>query len=246
MTQGSEGRVILESDPKASCGQRRSAAMLETIVFARRYQPETKSANAKPVNVQPVDIALRFQNSTYRALVDAKGLLNLRSLQPGTYRIDPREPASGWYLRAIALDSPAKNPNIARDGLKLATGERLSGLSIMIAEGAGQLKGQISSGQSTSQALRVYLVPAEPEAADNVLRFYEARPEADQSFTLDNINPGKYFIVAHSITEKDTAKSIRQDSNFRATISREAAAAKKEISFKPCQQIADYELTYSP
>jgi hypothetical protein len=96
--------------------------------------------------------------------------------------------------------------------------------------------------------MTVYLVPVEREAADNVLRFYEARPEADQSFTIDNISPGRYFIVAHSLTEKDSdpAKSIRRDSSFRATISQEAATAKKEVSFKPCERIVDFELPYSP
>ena len=96
--------------------------------------------------------------------------------------------------------------------------------------------------------MSVYLVPAEREAADNVLRFYEARLEADQSFTIDNISPGRYFIVADSSADQDSdpGKSIRRDSSFRAAVSQRAAAAKKEISFKPCERIADYQLPYSP
>ena len=31
-----DGRVILESDPKAACGKHRSSALLETMIFARR------------------------------------------------------------------------------------------------------------------------------------------------------------------------------------------------------------------
>jgi len=96
--------------------------------------------------------------------------------------------------------------------------------------------------------MSVYLVPVEREAADNVLRFYEARLEADQSITIDNISPGSYFIVTHSPADNDSepGKSIRRDSSFRTAITQKAAAAKKEISFKPCERIADYQLPYSP
>src|SRR5258705_119297 len=107
----------------------------------------------------------------------------------------------------------------------------------------------VAEGQSFPRRMTVSLVPVEREAADNVLRFYEARPEADQTFTIDNIRPGRYFIVAHSLTEEkdtDPPKSIRRDSSIRTTISQEAAAAKKEISFKPCERIVDYQLPYSP
>jgi hypothetical protein len=96
--------------------------------------------------------------------------------------------------------------------------------------------------------MRVYLVPGEREAVDNVFRFYEAPTGADQTFTIDHINPGRYLIVAHSLADKDggPVKLIRRDSSFRTTISQEALAAKKEISFKPCERIVDYELPYSP
>jgi hypothetical protein len=123
-------------------------------------------------------------------------------------------------------------------------------LLITITEGASYLRGRIpiSEGKSLPPHMSVYLVPAEREATDNVLRFYEARLEADQSFTIDNISPGRYFIVAHSRADKESepVKSIRRDSSFRTAISQKAAAAKKDISFKPCERIVDYELPYSP
>jgi hypothetical protein len=247
-----EGRLIFENDPKAPCASRKETAAAETIVRAWRSAPEKTPASTKS---ESSDLLYLPANSPTLSVGDAKGSFLLRNLQTGTYRIDPQPPASGWYLKSIAIGTTrtiaAKTSSTARDGIALKSGERVAGLLITIAEGASRLRGRISvaEGQRLPRRMTVYLVPVEREAADNVLRFYEARPEADQTFTIDNIHPGRYFIVAHPLTEEkdtDPPKSIRRDSSFRTTISQEAAAAKKEISFKPCERIVDYELPYSP
>ena len=100
---------------------------------------------------------------------------------------------------------------------------------------------------SLPAALRIYLVPAEHESTENVLRFYEVRPESNGSFIVDNLAPGKYWIVARPMEENDPGiiKSIRQDSAFRLKILGEAEALKKELEFKPCEQVADYDLPYA-
>lgn len=247
-----EGRLVFESDPKAACGQRKETAAPETIVKAWRLAPEKPDANIKP---EASTAAPSLVSSPTVTSGDLKGSFLLKNLQSGTYRIDSQPPASGWYLKFIAIGTRtgavrAAVPNVARDGISLKGGEHITGLVVTITEGASRLVGRISTveGRSLPPRLAVYLVPVEREAADNVFRFYEARLSADRTFTLDNINPGKYFIVAHSLTENenDPPKSIRQDSGFRATISREAAAAKTEISLKPCERVADYELPFSP
>jgi protocatechuate 3,4-dioxygenase beta subunit len=246
-----EGRFVFENDPKAPCAKRRETAAPETIVKAWRSAPEKTNAPAKGDSVD----ALGSSNFAGVGGGDEKGAFTLRNLQPGNYLIDSQPPASGWYLKSIVIGTrtgAARIPtlNTARDGVSLKSGERVTGLLITITEGASQLHGRIpiSEGKSLLPRMSVYLVPAEREATDNVLRFYEARLEADQSFTFDNINPGRYFIVAHSLADKDSdpVKSIRRDSSFRTAISQKAAAAKKEISFKPCERIVDYELPYSP
>jgi len=81
-----------------------------------------------------------------------------------------------------------------------------------------------------------------------MLRFYEARPDADRSFTIDNVAPGRYLIVARLMEENDSGatKTIRQDGVFRAKVVHEAEALKKDFAFKPCEQLADYQLPYSP
>jgi hypothetical protein len=247
-----EGRFVFESDPKAGCGQRKQTAAPETIVKAWRSVPEKPDVKNKTGSPEVLSVPAIYPTLSNG---DAKGSFTLRNLQPGNYLIDSQPPASGWYLKSIAIGSRTGAPRTAslttaRDGLSLKNGERVTGLLITITEGASHLRGRIpvAEGKSLPPRMTVYLVPLEREATDNVLRFYEARVEDDQSFTIDNISPGRYFIVAHSLAEKDSdpTKSIRRDSSFRTTISREAIAAKKEISFKPCERIVDYELPYSP
>lgn len=247
-----EGRLVFENDPKAGCAQRKDTAAPETIVKAwLSTQEKTDATNKSESSVASPSLF----NVQAVGAGDIKGSFVLRNLQSGNYRIDSQPPASGWYLKSVAIGARTgavrtAAPNVARDGISVKTGERVTGLVVTITEGAARLRGRIAppEGQSLPPRMTIYLVPVEREAADNVLRFYEARSEADRTFTLDNINPGRYFIVARSLTESesDPAKSIRRDPGFRATISREAAVAKKEISLKPCERLADYELPFSP
>jgi hypothetical protein len=247
-----DGRLVFENDPKAACAQRKETAAPETIVKAWRSGPEKTEANNK---TDSSTASPSLGNTQAVIAGDPKGSFILRNLQPGNYRIDSQPPASGWYLKSVAIGTRTgalrtAGPNVARDGISVKSGEHVSGLTVTITEGAARLRGRISAaeGQSVPPRLTIYLLPSEREAVDNLFRFYEARIGSDQTFTIDHISPGRYLIVAHSLTEKDSdpAKMIRRDADFRAAISREAAAGKKEISFKPCERIVDYQLPVSP
>ena len=241
-----DGQVILESDPKAACGKHRSSALLETMIFARRQETEDKTTGGQPKETQASEVPSRFRNSIAQSTLDSRGSFNLRNLVPGTFLIDVREPASGWFARSIGFDRPIRNLNVPRDGLTLKARERTSGLVVTIAEGAARLQGRISvrEGQTVPLTIRVYLTPSERESADNVLRFYESRPDLNGNFTVDNIAPGRYWIIARPFEEKESGaiKSIRQDKTFRSTVHREAEALKKNLALKPCEQSANYDL----
>lgn len=240
-----DGRVVLESDPKASCGKRRASAMIETVLWARRYEPDRAAQSAE---ARPVDVPFSLRNTSRLALLDVKGSFNVKNIPPGKYRIDVREPASGWYVRTIAVERSARPANIPRDGVSLKGADRVSGLLVTMTEGAANLNGHIPLGEGQSLALntRVYLVPAEREAADNILRYYEARPEANASFLVDNIAPGKYWMIARPAEENEAGiKLIRNDATFRANVLRDAEASKKAVEFKPCEQVTDFELPYN-
>jgi hypothetical protein len=246
-----EGRLVFENDPKAGCGKRRETAAQETIVFGRRHEPE-KKAKAAPL----ADISLSASNHVSTGVGDARGSFTLRNLLPGSYQIETRPPASGWYVRSMTVGATqptsarAASPVVPRDGINVKSGERVSGLTVAITEGAASIRGRISvvAGQSLPPSLRLYLVPAERDSSENLLRFFEGTVANDGTFALGNLAPGRYWLIAQPVVESDSnsVKSIRTDAAFRSKVLRDGAALKKEVAFKPCERTTDYDLPYSP
>lgn len=247
------GQLVVESDAKINCVKRRATASQETVILARRFLQEAKlDANQKERAQQSTETRAGFVNLTSDGVPDTKGDFTLKNLRKGSYSIDPVLSDAGWYVRSIAIGTATaaktSNANVARDGITVRSGERVSGLTITIAEGAASLRGRVTvdEEQKLPPGLRVYLVPAEPESAENVVRFFEARADGDGTFALGNIAPGRYWIIARPDDESDPTKvkSIRRDSVLRVKILREAEGLKKEISFKPCERPTDYDLRY--
>jgi hypothetical protein len=248
------GRLVLETNPATGCTKRRSTAFQETLIMARRTKQDTKPPAGKTAKTEtPNEVPISSVQSA-DGVPDVKGDFVMRNLPAGSYRIDSQLPDAGWYLRSIALGAQTiptrpSDPNVPRDGITLKTGERASGLIVTFTEGAAGLRGRISvaEGQRVPPGLRVYLVPAEREAAENVLRFFDAAAETDAGFVISNIAPGRYWIIARPADDGDPkkVKPIRQDPALRARLLRESETAKKEVSFKPCEQAADYDLPYS-
>jgi hypothetical protein len=249
------GRLVLESVPKAECVKRRSTALQETVIGGRRMIQETKTPrSAAKTQTATNEVPISFANQNFESIPDTKGEFILRNMHNGLYRFGTQFPENGWYLRAITMGTPPamakpSDPNIPRDGLTLKTGEKVSGLTVTITEGAAALRGHLvaAEGQRVPAGLRVYLVPAERESAENVLRFFEAAADTSALFAIDNIAPGRYWLIVRPADEGDPAKvkPIRQETALRARVLREAEALKKEIAFKPCEQAEDYELPWT-
>jgi hypothetical protein len=244
-----EGRVVLEADPKADCGRRRETALQEMVILASRYEPESKPATGKKA-ATAVDVSVLSQTIRVESTPDAKGSFTLRNLVSGSYRIEPRLHAAGWYVRSITFgqpQSPARNSNtaIARDGIALRTGERVSAINIAVTEGAASLRGHISvpQGQRLPESTHVYLVPTEKENDKDVLRFFEAMPDTDGSFAIGSIAPGKYWLMARTSEETGSApeKSVRQDEALRSALLRDAAKSSASVTLKPCERLTGYE-----
>jgi hypothetical protein len=239
------GRLTFKNDPAAACGKRKETAVPETLVFARTVEPSRKSQgkdDQSPTSAWPA-----FGGGS--APADAKGSFTVRSLVPGAYRIDPRLPASGWYVQSIAF-APATatkaNGTATKDAISVRVGEHLSGVMVTIVEGGAGLRGKLSvvESQTPSSRQRVYLVPMEREAADNVYRFFEAPVGSDGSFTLDNVAPGKYLIGSRPAEENELGivKAVRQDEALRAKVREEAQARNQPVTLKPCEQVGDFSL----
>src|SRR5207302_671295 len=105
------------------------------------------------------------------------------------------------------------------------------------------LNGQIiaNAGVPLPARLRVYLVPAEREHADDVLRFAEA-PVLEGKFALGNLAPGRYWLMARPITEDEIKTAMMRprawDSEARAKLRREAEATQVTIDLQPCQRLS--------
>jgi hypothetical protein len=98
--------------------------------------------------------------------------------------------------------------------------------------------------------LRVFLVPASKERADDVLRYGEANVEADGSFVLKNLAPGSYWLVARAIPDSDfkngTPSPAAWDKAKRAALRAEGELLNVPIELKPCGPVNDYTLRYKP
>lgn len=98
--------------------------------------------------------------------------------------------------------------------------------------------------------MRVHLAPAEPEAAEDVLRYFEAEVAADGSFALTNLAPGKYWLVGWETSDAEQAeidrKPLAWDAGARTALRFEGEASKKVIELTQCQLVSDYRLKYIP
>ncbi|HWQ31748.1 MAG TPA: hypothetical protein VNQ79_02600 [Blastocatellia bacterium] len=194
---------------------------------------------------------------------NSQGEFTVKNLEAGRWRLIPRLPDDNFYLRSITLPASAPKParagtasagssanDPARNGLTLKSGERVTGLIVTAAEGAAALKGKVSAeGAKLPARLRVFLLPAEKEVADNVLRYAEAGADGDGAFSFSHLAPGRYLLLARAVPENESAdrpvRPLAWDSNERAKLRREAEAANVTIELKPCQRVNDYTLRAS-
>jgi len=128
------------------------------------------------------------------------------------------------------------------------SGDQLNPLAITIAEGAASIRGRLvlAEGAAPPAGMVVYLIPAEPDKADDVLRFFVTDIASDGTFTLNSLPPGKY--IAFTQTNVDgqiaTLTKLRQPeaAPARTKLRRSAETQKTEIELKPCQNLADFQL----
>lgn len=259
------GRVELEESKLPECKGKRRPLFAETLITS--WHNEKNIAKDQP----------QFPWSLGAPIFpDKQGDFTMRNLAPGQYRLQTRPLAKYWYLKSISLKSSAPAPkataarapagrapaaknaqlgrlvDAARNWTTLKSGDRVSGLTITLADGAASLKGQIkpAEGQKLPPRLFVYVVPAEPENAEDVLRFFGALVEADGSFALNNLPPGRYLTIAKAIgeSESNVLSKLRlpDESEVRTKLRQEATLAKIETELKPCQNLTNFSLPLKP
>jgi hypothetical protein len=185
-----------------------------------------------------------------------KGEFTISLLRPGVHRLDVQLPAEHLYLKAITLpqsDPKAKPIDAAKSGVKLQSGDKIKGLVVTMIEGAARFSGKVVIGADNKPPeakMRVHLVPAEPEAAEDVLRYFEADVSADGSFGLTNLAPGKYWLIGRETSDAEQAESdhkpLAWDAGARTALRFEGEASKKVIELTQCQLVSDHRLKYVP
>jgi hypothetical protein len=150
-------------------------------------------------------------------------------------------------LRSVTQPAAKDSIDLARNTLALKPGDRVSGLKVTVAEGAASISGQVELPEDRRAGQIVfYVVPAEKDKADEVLRYFASPVADDGSFTIDHIPPGHYLTLARFTTVENetntTALRLSSQAAARLKLRREAEAAKSEIELKPCQSIRDHKL----
>ena len=245
-TSSIAGNLILEplkeSERKPECKENRQAIVEEIVITARREDKDSKE------RARPMSRSVSAPND--------KGEFTIFNLRAGLFRINPALPGEGWYVRSMnlmAAAATAKSKVVARDaarsGVQVNQGERVTGLTITIAEGAAFVAGKVlpaKEGQPLLAQVRIHLAPAEPEMKDDALRYRETLADPDGSFALANLPPGRYLIFAREAGEatpgEDEQRPAAWDAAARAAIKREAEAVNQSIELQPCKRIADYSL----
>lgn len=238
------GRMVLEPSNATECEGKRQPLFSETVLMTRRSEKTPKDQQA-------------FSNVFAQSVPDQSGDFALRNLAPGQFKLNVRFYAKYWYLRSILREGPAAAPtralaanrqiDLARSGINLKFGERISGVAVTLAAGAASLRGIVTQSEGgLPPRLYLHLVPAEKENADDVLRFFSTAVSADGKFAFNNLPPGRYWMLARQAgdneSQSDATLRATEESDARLKLRRAAEGAKNEVQFRPCQNIIDYQL----
>jgi hypothetical protein len=235
------GKIVLEPSKAPACQGKRQPMLAEMAVQSRR--PE-KEADKEPSTYTRVFGSLGSP--------DTKGAFVIHNVTPGKYQFDPNFHARYWYLQSITIGSAAAaksastKVDAAANWTVVKFGDQLSNLTITLAEGAASVRGRLSVGDGVSPAGMLYLIPAEPDKAEDVLRFFVTDFQADATFSFNNLPPGRYKVVMQPAADPQIATLTRlrlpESAPARAKFRRAGDTQKTEIELKPCQNLNDYEL----
>lgn len=249
------GRVALEPSAAQECKDKPQPRFEEILVSARR------DAKGDAQDSTPA----QFSSAAVAPGRDGSFLLD--RLAPGQYHFGTSFSTRYWYVRSITLPpapaskttgrpqpaaaTPARTIDAAREGVSLRFGSRVRDMIVTLAEGAASLRGHVAAqvGAKPAAGLFAYLVPAEKDQGDNVLRFYAAPVAADGSFALDRLAPGLYHAFVRTAGERETQdqswlRSV-EAKDERTRLRREADDVKTGLELKPCQSLVDYTLPSS-
>ena len=241
------GKVVLESSKLPECQNKRQPLFSETMITLLINRKDTES-----------DQLALIRSLMGVTLPDKDGAFTLRNVRQGQYAFSPRFFGRYWYLKGMSLPlaaaqaNPAKQIAASKDVVKswttVKSGDRVTGLTITLAEGAASLRGQLTVDQDKKlePRLSIYLTPSERDKADDPLRYFTQQVSDDGTFLLTSIPPGRYWLIAQPPPQDSptTTEKLRLPDalDMRTKIRRAAESAKVEVELKPCQNLTDYKM----
>jgi hypothetical protein len=94
----------------------------------------------------------------------------------------------------------------------------------------------------------LHLIPADPKAAEDVLRYSETIVRSEGAFAFNNIAPGKYRLLTRIVPDDEPIDRpplpAAWDANERANLRKEAVVTNVEVELKPCQRVTDQVVKY--
>jgi hypothetical protein len=235
------GRVVFEDTKPAECAEKPRASFDEMTVGA--WHNDTEQAKEIPQALWTLGVPVK---------PDAQGNFLIRNLVTGEYYFAARNTGKNWYVRSVQFPPAgnAKKPvDATRVWTSLKAGDKVTGVSITLAQGGASLRAQLALGEGEKVPARtfVYLAPVERERSDNPLSYFGGQLDAEGKIAMNNIAPGRYWIFVETLSEDVPVvlPRVRFPSEYetRAQIRRAAEATKNEIELKPCQEVADYKLS---
>lgn len=186
------------------------------------------------------------------AHADPDGQFVIRRLPAGRYYFAAWLPQPSWYLKSITAPGTTKQRasiNAGHDGLKVKSGEKVSGIVLTIGVGAVSLRGRVlapAGGAPAPENLLVIAVPEEPEAADDVLRFVEMRVR-NGSYSSFHFGPGRYRLIVRKVSETRESGSeiplLIWKSKEREELRRQANEVGVPIEVRPCENTSAPDIT---
>ncbi|HEX7330144.1 MAG TPA: carboxypeptidase-like regulatory domain-containing protein [Pyrinomonadaceae bacterium] len=230
------GRVVLEESKATECAGKQRPLFSETLVSA---SPDgSPEAGSHPQYRWFMGLP---------ASPDAQGNVSIKNISTGRYFFEPQFRAKDWYLQSITLTPAAgAKTDASRTWTTVKSGERISGLTITLAQGGASLHGEVvlKEGETLPEKAFVYLVPAERDTGLDALRYFTSAVKADGKIALSSIAPGRYWVLVKSENVVTSVSKLRlpDQAEFRAKLRREAEAANTTVEFKPCQNVSGFEL----
>lgn len=236
-----KGRLVADTTEASNCGERNVPPLTKSYFIAHRDEDDVSAHSARfPLSTTPW------------AAADSGGQFLVRNVQEGKYHFEVRLSDENWYPVAITRPSPdvrGQSIDVTEQGVAIDNGQRVSNLDVQLVPGAASLQGKISLDgldPETLNQLHVYLVPAELELSESLLRYHDVPVRENGEFSILSIAPGRYRIMAASPKQVSRASSSAASIwsvQGRAALLQMADVDGIPVELAPCQRLANYSLT---